>query len=223
MNTVAGSEVLSDEKVIQKILEGETAVFEILIRRYNPVLYRIGRMYGFNHHDTEDLMQDAHVAAYMQLAAFEHRATYKTWISRIMINKCIYKQKYGYYKNEIPDEQVYETNAATIQTEQNMLNRELSSVLERSLESIPVIYRSVFVLREVQGFSIAETAELLGITPVNVKVRLNRAKSLLQKQLEQFYSANEIYSFNLIYCDNIVNRVFEEINKKTLHHPTQGF
>jgi len=223
MNTVAGSEVLSDEKVIQKILEGETAVFEILIRRYNPVLYRIGRMYGFNHHDTEDLIQDAHVAAYMQLAAFEHRATYKTWISRIMINKCIYKQKYGYYKNEIPDEQVYETNAATIQTEQNMLNRELSSVLERSLESIPVIYRSVFVLREVQGFSIAETAELLGITPVNVKVRLNRAKSLLQKQLEQFYSANEIYSFNLIYCDNIVNRVFEEINKKTLHHPTQGF
>ena len=223
MNTVAGSEVLSDEKVIQKILEGETAVFEILIRRYNPVLYRIGRMYGFNHHDTEDLMQDAHVAAYMQLAAFEHRATYKTWISRIMINKCIYKQKYGYHKNEIPDEQVYETNAATIQTEQNMLNRELSSVLERSLESIPVIYRSVFVLREVQGFSIAETAELLGITTVNVKVRLNRAKSLLQKQLEQFYSANEIYSFNLIYCDNIVNRVFEEINKKTLHHPTQGF
>jgi RNA polymerase sigma-70 factor (ECF subfamily) len=223
MNTVAGSEVLSDEKVIQKILEGETAVFEILIRRYNPVLYRIGRMYGFNHHDTEDLMQDAHVAAYMQLAAFEHRATYKTWISRIMINKCIYKQKYGYYKNEIPDEQVYETNAATIQTEQNMLNRELSSVLEKSLESIPVIYRSVFVLREVQGFSIAETAELLDITPVNVKVRLNRAKSLLQKQLEQFYSANEIYSFNLIYCDNIVNRVFEEINKKTLHRPTQGF
>ena len=55
MNTVAGSEVLSDEKVIQKILEGETAVFEILIRRYNPVLYRIGRMYGFNHHDTEAL------------------------------------------------------------------------------------------------------------------------------------------------------------------------
>jgi RNA polymerase sigma factor (sigma-70 family) len=224
MNTlVAASEVLSDEKVIQKILEGENAVFEILIRRYNAVIYRIGRMYGFNHHDTEDLMQDTHVSAYTQLAAFEHRASYKTWLSRIMINKCIYKLKYGYFKNEIPDENVYESHSATIQTEQNMLNRELSSVLEKSLESIPVIYRSVFVLREVQGFSIAETAELLGITPVNVKVRLNRAKTLLQKQLEQFYSANEIYSFNLIYCDNIVTRVFDEINKKTLHQPTQGF
>ena len=220
--TVAGSEVLSDESVIQKILEGDTAVFEILIRRYNTVIYRIGRMYGFNHHDTEDLMQDTHVSAYTQLASFEHRASYKTWISRIMINKCIYKLKYGYFKNEIPGEQVYESNSATIQTEQNMLNRELSSVLEKSLESIPVIYRSVFVLREVQGFSVAETAELLGITPVNVKVRLNRAKSLLQKQLEQFYTANEIYSFNLIYCDTIVKRVFDEISKKTLHLPTQG-
>lgn len=221
-NIIAGSDVLSDEKVIQKILEGDTAVFEILIRRYNPVIYRIGRMYGFNHHDTQDLMQDTHVAAYLQLATFEQRAAYKTWLSRIMINKCIYKLKYGYFKNEFPDENVYESNSATIQTEQNMLNRELSSVLEKSLESIPVIYRSVFVLREVQGFSIAETAELLGITPVNVKVRLNRAKSLLQKQLEQFYSANEIYSFNLIYCDNLVKRVFDEINKKTLHLPTQG-
>ena len=216
--SVAGSEVMSDDNVIQKILEGDTAVFEILIRRYNTVIYRIGRMYGFNHQDTEDLMQDTHVAAYMQLAGFEHRASYKTWISRIMINKCIYKLKYGYFKNEIPSEFSPSNN----QTEQNMLNRELSSVLEKSLESIPVIYRSVFVLREVQGFSVAETAELLGITPVNVKVRLNRAKSLLQKQLEQFYTANEIYSFNLIYCDNIVSRVFDEINKKTLHHPTQG-
>lgn len=224
MNTlVAGSEVLSDEKVIQKILDGDTAVFEILIRRYNTVIYRIGRMYGFNHHDTEDLMQDTHVSAYTQLASFENRASYKTWLSRIMINKCIYKLKYGYFKNEIPDEQVYnESTSATMQTEQNMLNRELSSVIEKSLESIPVIYRSVFVLREVQGFSVAETAELLGITPVNVKVRLNRAKSLLQKQLEQVYTANEIYSFNLIYCDAIVNRVFDEINKKTLHLPTQG-
>ena len=224
MNTlVAGSEVLSDETVIQKILDGDTAVFEILIRRYNTVIYRIGRMYGFNHHDTEDLMQDTHVSAYTQLASFENRASYKTWLSRIMINKCIYKLKYGYFKNEIPDEQVYnESTSATMQTEQNMLNRELSSVIEKSLESIPVIYRSVFVLREVQGFSVAETAELLGITPVNVKVRLNRAKSLLQKQLEQVYTANEIYSFNLIYCDAIVNRVFDEINKKTLHLPTQG-
>jgi RNA polymerase sigma-70 factor (ECF subfamily) len=99
------------------------------------------------------------------------------------------------------------------QTENVLLNHELASVLEKSLQSIPVMYRTVFVLREVEGFSVAETAELLEITQVNVKVRLNRAKTLLQKQVEQFYSRTEIYSFNLIYCDAIVHKVFERISE----------
>jgi RNA polymerase sigma factor (sigma-70 family) len=216
------SRILSDQDVIGKILDGDTAIFEILIRRFNPVLYKIGKMYGFNHQDTEDLMQDTHVSAYTQLAGFENRSSYKTWISRIMVNKCIYKLKYGYFKREVPSELMQESNSAITQTEKNMNNRELSAILEKSLDNIPVIYRTVFVLREIEGFSVAETAELMEITPINVKVRLNRAKSLLQKQLEQFYSGSEIYSFNLVYCDNIVHRVFDIINKKTLHHPMQG-
>lgn len=216
------SEMLTDGNVIEKIIEGDTAIFEILIRRYNQALYKIGRMYGFNHQDTEDLMQDTHVSAYMQLAAFENRSSYKTWISRIMINKCIYKLKYGYSRKEISSELKEESTSANLQTEQSMLNRELSTVLEKSLDSIPLIYRSVFVLREIEGYSVAETAELTGITGVNVKVRLNRAKSLLQKQLEQFYSSADIYSFNLIYCDKMVDRVFAALNKKTLHQKMQG-
>jgi len=218
----ADSEMLTDINVIEKIIEGDPAIFEILIRRYNQALYKIGRMYGFNHQDTEDLMQDTHVSAYMQLAAFENRSSYKTWISRIMINKCIYKLKYGYSRKEISSELKEESISVNLQTEQSMLNRELSTVLEKSLDSIPLIYRSVFVLREIEGYSVAETAELTGITGVNVKVRLNRAKSLLQKQLEQFYSSGDIYSFNLIYCDKMVDRVFAALNKKTLHQKMQG-
>ena len=85
-------------------------------------------------------------------------------------------------------------------------------VLEKSIQNIPVIYRTVFVLRDVEGFSVAETAELLNITATNVKVRLNRAKALLQKEIEQVYSRSELFSFNLIYCDAIVHKVFEKIN-----------
>ncbi len=218
----ADSEMLTDGNVIEKIIAGDTAIFEILIRRYNQALYKIGRMYGFNHQDTEDLMQDTHVSAYMQLAAFENRSSYKTWISRIMINKCIYKLKHGYSRKEISSELKEESNFANLQSEQSMLNRELSTMLEKSLDSIPLIYRSVFVLREIEGYSVAETAELTGISGINVKVRLNRAKSLLQKQLEQFYSSADIYSFNLIYCDKMVDRVFAALNKKTLHQKMQG-
>jgi RNA polymerase sigma-70 factor (ECF subfamily) len=210
----------SDLSAIEKIVKGEVSLFEILIRKYNSVLYKIARSYGFNHQDAEDLMQDTHVSAYMSLQKFEGRSSYKTWISKIMVNKCLYKLKYGYFKNEVPAETAVESNHQPMyvstkenQTENVLLNHELASVLEKSLQSIPVMYRTVFVLREVEGFSVAETAELLEITEVNVKVRLNRAKTLLQKRVEQFYSRTEIYSFNLVYCDAIVHKVFERINE----------
>lgn len=213
----------SDGDVIHRVLEGETAFFEILIRRYNPVLYKIARSYGFNHTDAEDLMQDAHVAAFEQLAQFEHRATYKTWISKIMINKCLYKLRYGYFRYEVPDgERISEeaVPALTLQsgaaTESTVLNKELSRALEYSLQQIPLAYRCVFILREIEGFSVAETAGLLEISTVNVKVRLNRAKALLQKQLEQLYTSSELYEFNLVYCDGIVSRVFALIRKECI-------
>jgi RNA polymerase sigma factor (sigma-70 family) len=222
MHSLTGNiEVNSDQLLIEKILKGELSFFEILVRRYNPVLYKIARSYGFNHHDAEDLMQDTHVSAYMALKNFEGRSSYKTWVSRIMVNKCLYKLKYGYFKNEVPGEileskhqPMYVTQKET-QTENVLLNHELTLILEKSLQNIPVMYRTVFVLREVEGFSVAETAELLGITSVNVKVRLNRAKTLLQKQIEQFYSSSELYSFNLIYCDGIVYNVLAQIRRMT--------
>ncbi len=98
-------------------------------------------------------------------------------------------------------------------TEKNVGNRELNSVIENAIERIPVDYRLVFTLREMNGMSVNETAKVLEITETNVKVRLNRAKGLLRKEVEKMYSPEEIYSFNLIYCDKIVAKVMERINK----------
>ena len=210
----------TEQSVVEKVVSGDIASFEVLIRRYNPVLYKIARSYGFNHQDAEDLMQDTHVSAYQALSKFENRSSYKTWISRIMVNKCLYKLKYGHFKNEIPKDEMKESEISQhtnksidTKTEDLLLNRELTIILEKSLHNIPVIYRTVFVLREVEGFSTLETADLLQISPINVKVRLNRAKALLQKQIEKHYSHQDIYSFNLIYCDSVVHRVFEKISR----------
>jgi RNA polymerase sigma factor (sigma-70 family) len=211
--------IISDAEIINKIILGETAMFEILVRRYNPVLYKIARGYGFNHQDAEDLMQDTHVSAYQSLKQFAFRSSYKTWISKIMIHKCLYKLNHGYAKREQPGSDIiYEdarpmlSNNKIESPEQSSLNKEFTGILERALQEIPVTYKSVFVLREVEGFSVAETAELLNITPINVKVRLNRAKAMLQKQLEQFYTSTNLYEFNLIYCDEMVRRVFDIIS-----------
>ena len=213
--------LLEEEELINKIVEGEKQFFEVLIRRYNSVLYKLARCYDFNHQDAEDIMQETHVAAYTNLKNFQHKASYKTWVSKILIHKCVYKLSYGYFKNEQPgtnkiNEQVKPVfNQSTMGAEKIILNKELSKVLEKSLEEIPLTYRTVFILREVEGFSTNETAELMNSTPVNVKVRLNRAKALLQKKLETFYSARDIYEFNAIFCDAMVKRVLQKIDETT--------
>ena len=208
----------SEEEIIRKILDGEMALFEVLIRRYNAILYKIARSYDFDHEESKDLLQETHIAAYQNLKKFEGRSSYKTWIAKIMVNKCLYKLSYGSGKYEVSHEIVDENSQPMFSskkqtTEANVLNRELSTILEKSLEKIPVHYRTVFVLREVEGLSIAETAEMLDITPVNVKVRLNRAKNLLQKELEKYYPKAQLYDFNLIYCDSVVRNVFDAIEK----------
>lgn len=210
----------SESDVIKKIVSGEQALFEVLIRRYNGVLYKIARSYGFNHHEAEDLMQDTHVAAFEHLGQFAFKSTYKTWLSKIMINKCLYRLKHGYTMHEQPASNVITEDAKPMSAnnkskspEQFSLNRELAKALENALQAIPLHYRSVFVLREIEGFSVAETATLLDLSEVNVKVRLNRAKIMLQKELSNYYSTTSLYDFNLVYCDKVVENVMSMIKQ----------
>jgi RNA polymerase sigma factor (sigma-70 family) len=203
----------SEQEIIARIVGGEMALFEVLIRRYNAILYKIARSYDFDHEEAKDLLQETHIAAYQNLDKFEGRSSYKTWIVKIMVNKCLYKLSYGSNKYERSNSMADENSEPMFtskkqNTESQVLNNELSHILEKSLEKIPVHYRTVFLLREVEGLSVAETAEMLNLTPVNVKVRLNRAKNLLQKELETYYSKAQLYDFNLIHCDSVVENVF---------------
>lgn len=205
-------EPYSDAELIQKILNGETELFEILIRRTNPFLYKIGRSYNYNHQDTEDLMQDSFINAYQHLRSFENRSSFKTWIIKIMLNNCYKrKQKFSYQKEKPADISNESVPAFTERqyTDANniIMNRELTTIIEQALQEVPLDYRLVFSLREMNGLSIKETAEALAITETNVKVRLSRAKALLRKEVEKSYTADEIFEFNLIYCDAMVNKV----------------
>ena len=93
-----------------------------------------------------------------------------------------------------------------------MNRKEMVKLLEYSLDKLPMPYKTVFLLREIEGFTVAETASLLDITTVNVKVRLNRAKTMIHKELEKLYTTSDLFEFNLIYCDEVVRCVFEKIN-----------
>ena len=203
----------TDEELIQKILNKETALFELVIRRNNPYLYRIGKMYHFSHEDTQDIMQDSYIEAYTHLSQFEFRSSLKTWLSKIMVHQCYKKIKKWTFKNiDFVDEIApFFSQSGNTETSNKVMNTELNSVIEKSLLHIPEDYRTVFTLREINGLSVLETAEILDITESNVKVRLNRAKTFLRKEIEKFYKKEDIFEFNLIYCDAMVNRVMRKI------------
>lgn len=216
MNTGLTHSNLNDFEIVDRVLAGDVAVYEILIRRYNPLLYKIGRSYSFQHEDVQDLMQETFISAYEKLYQFQRRSQLGTWLTRIMINKCLYKMKSRNNNKETslePDDNNWPHYLSSLKDKEFPLQSELKKILELSLEKLPEPYRLVFLLRETENFSVAETAEIMNITPVNVKVRLNRAKTMMREYLEQWYTKTDIYDFNLKYCslvaENVLNRIRE--------------
>lgn len=209
---------LPDAEVVQKVLNGESALYEIIVRRYNPYLYKVGRSYNYNHEDTQDLMQDTFIDAYRSLGQFEGRANFKTWILRIMLNNCYRRRLKMSVANEVTSE--IEEDAQPMfssnQGEPHSIahNNEVGRIIEQALAKLPEDYRLVFAMREINGCNVAETAQMLNITEVNVKVRLNRAKAMLRHHIEKLYAPEELYEFNAVYCDAMVRRVMAIIEQE---------
>ncbi|HYK46121.1 MAG TPA: sigma-70 family RNA polymerase sigma factor [Parafilimonas sp.] len=212
-----GIQQYSDAEVIEHIIAGNKGMFEILIRRYNPFLYKTGRGYGFNHQDTEDLMQETFVNTYLNLKQFAGRASFKTWIIKIMLNECYHKShKYSYQKEQATE--ILPGNSSFMFSDykytdnsRSLISKEFNNIVEATLQKLPDDYRMTFTLRELTGLSVAETADIMQTTASNVKVRLNRAKAMLRKEIEKTYTPEDIYEFNLIYCDRIVDAVMKRV------------
>lgn len=215
---------LSEPEIISRVVSGEIALYGEIIHRYNSYLYKVGKSYGYRHADVEDLMQETYINAYMNLGKFENRSSFKTWIVRIMLNQCYHKRRKASFKKERPVENVSEESlnavfhASQKDVSQMAQNDELKKVLEDAIHGIPEDYRMVFTLRELNGMSVQETSESLHISESNVKVRFHRAKAMLQDVIKKTYSPQEIFEFNLIYCDKMVERVMKAIRELNPNH-----
>lgn len=216
METSQKKEVSTDMDVIDKVLLGDIQLYELIVRRYNPYLYRIGKTYGFDHQDVQDVMQETYVNAYRNLASFKRESTFRTWLTRIMLNNCYHKKKKINRKKEVSADSFDGIKKAHLSSDTmrntKTINKELGSVLEKAIENLPEKYKIVFTLRELNSLSIAETCDALGISAGNVKVRLNRAKAFLRTDIEKMYSPQEIFELNLIYCDSMVENVMSAIH-----------
>ena len=195
------SSQLTDAALIKRITDGEKELFEVIIRRYNTRFYRIGMAILNDDQEVEEAMQAAYINAYEHLHQFEYRSAFGTWLTRIMLNQC-YKARRDH--SRILPVQALSENVINMKTPENvMASRELGRALENAISRLPEKYRLVFVLREIEDLSVQETAEVAGIQASNVKVRLNRAKTMLRESLTD-YMKESVYQFHLSRCDKMV-------------------
>ncbi len=200
---------LPDTVLVERILTGEKRLFEHIIRRYNQRLYRIGMSILNVSAEVEDAMQTSYINAYEHLDQFANRAAFGTWITRILLNECLAqkkrRQRFQTGTDDGSENSIHMKTPAFV-----LVNKELGSVIEDAVAQLPEKYRLVFVLREIEEMSVKETAEALDIEEPNVKVRLNRAKTML-KDLMKGYMKDQVYSFHLTRCDRVVKNVFDKL------------
>lgn len=206
-----------DSIVIEQILNGNKNRFEIIMRRYNQRLFRISRSYINDEEEVEDILQASYVKAYENLHTFESRSMLSTWLTRIVINETLgrlnKKNKYRYIdpRDEEETNKLNSLPSLNLNPEEEASNNELKEALEKVIDNLPLKYRTVFVMREIEKMSISETSECLKLTEANVKVRLNRAKEMLRENLINVYKENEVFSFMGTRCDRIVFNVMSKI------------
>lgn len=211
-------EAWSDERVVEQVLAGETALYEILMRRYNQRLYRVVRAILREDDETEDVMQDAYVRAYQHLEQFAGRAAFSTWLTRIAVHEALarLKRRNRFASLEVDGEEgegPMMLATALPSPEQNRLQGEVRGLLEEAILSLPENYRTVLVLRDVEDLSTAETAAALEISEQNVKVRLHRGRALARKALMARVgdSARMALPFMGERCDRVVAGVFARL------------
>ncbi|RWA60350.1 RNA polymerase sigma factor [Mesorhizobium sp.] len=186
---VAAPETASgDMALVRRALAREADAFRLIIKTHNQRLYRIARGVVRNDAEAEDIVQEAYVRAFASLAAFRGDASLSTWLSRIVINEALgrlRKRKRTVAMPENPDAQIirFPLNASD-DPERTMAQRQILALVERATDSLPDVYRSVFIARVIEGFSMDETADLLGVKPETVKTRLHRARALVRKALD---------------------------------------
>jgi RNA polymerase sigma-70 factor, ECF subfamily len=212
---------MSDEEIIDRICAGDTALFEELMRRYNQRVYRVARAIVKDEAEAEDVMQQAYLNAFTHLRQFAERAKFSTWLTRIVIHEAL-----GRRRRSRPAEQLASDSEVDAMSraesddpspEHQAYASELKRLVEESVDALPDSYRAVFMLREIEGLSTAETAEGLELGEEAVKTRLHRARAIVRRELFARAGATTAgaFTFHLSRCDVIVRRVFAALDSST--------
>lgn len=208
----------TDEEVVDRVRAGESALYEIIMRRYNQRLYRVARAIVRDDSEAEDVMQDAYVRAYENLGQFEGRAPFSAWLTRIAVHEALHRaRKRGrldqWDESELDSNPAVYMDHSSPNPEQATTRAELRELLEEAILDLPAPYRAVLMLRDIEELSTSETADALGLTEENVKVRLHRGHGMVRTWLLSRVGANAKAAFPFMgeRCDRVVESVFARI------------
>jgi RNA polymerase sigma-70 factor, ECF subfamily len=207
-----------DAEVIRQVLQGNTAMFELLMRRYNERVYRAARAILRDEQEAEDVMQQTYVNAFTHLGQFNGSSQFSTWLTRIAINESLARVRrqgrYEVFDDELSGIEPFASRNPAENPERQAFTTELRELLEWAIDRLPDGAREVFVLREVEGLSTADVAESLGVSMDVVKTRLSRGRAALRRILldRTGATATDAFRFYRPRCDRIVAQVLSRIH-----------
>ena len=203
-----------DEYLVKKILAGNDDAFAVLMRRHNQRLYRLIRGITKDPVSAEDVLQQTYVSAYRHLAQFEGRAQFGTWLTRIAVNEAL-RSRRGAARVIHLEEHVARSRISeqTRSPEHQTAARQWTQLLEHAIDRLAEDYRAVVLLRLVERLDTEETADILGISTQNVRVRLHRARLQIRDDLfrEVGDAIDEVYEFGGQRCDRTVRMVMDRL------------
>lgn len=217
-------EQLPDHVAAARVLAGDAALFELIMRRYNRRLFRIARSILRDEAEAEDAVQEAYVRAYLKLGQFRGPDGFASWLCRIASNEALmrHRRRRGLVLAPLAeldepsnqDAAMMDPHSSAANPESALHEHQLRRLLEEAIDALPEVYSSAFVLREVEQLSVAETAACLGIDATTVKTRVHRARRLLQKGLSQELIAAlpGAFAFDGERCERLVVGVFRRLN-----------
>jgi len=185
--------------LVQAINDGDADRFQELVQRYEKKLYNFGLKMCGNVQDAEDMVQDAFLNAFRYLSGFRFETKFKNWLYRVAASACLKKRRRSKFAPEkelsldefLPKEgeplPEHVPAWATMPLDQ-VLNEELADLIKQAIADLPEKYRLVTVLRDLEGFSTEETAQILSISASNVKVRLHRGRLYLRETLKGYFT-----------------------------------
>jgi RNA polymerase sigma-70 factor, ECF subfamily len=198
---------LDDRDAIARVLAGDRGAFEILVRRHNQRMFRAARAITRTDVDAEDVLQQAWLDVYKNLAQFRGDASFPTWATRIAVNEAIALTRKRPMVAEVVDA------ASEVAPDADLARAQVGALLEHCLANIPQGNREVMVLRDILELDTAETAACLGLTEEAVRVRLHRARAAIAAAVTEQLAdhAREIYSFDGARCDRMTAHVMRNV------------